>query len=395
MVAYASPYLVPVGAQGQPLPLSPGNLLPAPSNGTTARMTFGVVGPLSGPDAQVGQEMKNGAQAAIDDANAQPSGALDRYFVLAPFDDQDRPIQSALSAGYAVNDGNVIGVVGHFTGLTTDVALRTYLGAHMPLVVPATTADVVTSHGYTNVFRLPTRDSVEGSLAARFLLKHGRISRCVVVVYDGSYGGDVARTFLQEMHAAKIDASQVTITPQNVDPVSLGQQILASAPDLVYFAGTIGQLGAVFSVLAAAAHPPKFSAAQGFFSGTTTSAAYVKAAEGIVVSTSIAPMTKAPVNKLTIANFAARYGSFTPISGYAYAAMQVLIAAARRTGSLDRPSLTHALSDGTTYQTIAGDFSFLPFGDQVDPNLFFYTVRQGRWEYLDAYRPAPFAIDKG
>lgn len=385
--------LTPVNSAGQPIYFNPLNGLPAPVNSSTATMTFAVVGPMSGPDAMIGQQMVNGARAAIDDANARPTGSLDRTFVLVTFDDQDQPIQSALSASYAINDGNVVGVVGHFTGVNTNAALHTYVAAQMPLVVPATTSDVVTSHGYRNVFRLPTRDSVEGSLTARYLLRTSHPKHCVIITSDGAYGSDVAQAFAQEMRGAHVDVSNVGFTEHDVSPESVAERALTADPDLVYFAGKISDLGNVFNVIAASRRKIAFAASQGFFSGLTTKD-YPQAAEGMLVATSIPPMALVPFDKLIVSNFAARYGSFTPVAGFAYAAMQVLIAAARRAGAISRPSLTRALSDGSTYQTIAGDFSFLPFGDQVDPNLFFYTVLKGAWSYLASYRPAPFAINK-
>ena len=123
--------------------------------------------------------------------------------------------------------------------------------AQMPLVIPATTSDVVTSHGYRNIFRLPTRDSVEGSLTARYLLKNNHVARCAVVTSDGAYGSDVARTFMQEMRNAHVDVTEVVLTRTYVDPQVLAGRIVAAAPDLVYFAGTIAELGAVFEGVAA------------------------------------------------------------------------------------------------------------------------------------------------
>jgi branched-chain amino acid transport system substrate-binding protein len=384
--------LTPVTSTGQPFhSINPVTGLPAPATSAAASLTLAVVGPMSGLDAELGRQMANGARAAIDDANAQPLGSLDRRFLLVTFDDQDRPIQSALSASYAVNDGNVIGVVGHFTGVNTDAALHTYVSAHMPLVVPATTADMVTSHGYRNIFRLPTRDGVEGTLSARYLIRARHPRRCSVITPQEGYGSGVALTFTQEMRSAHVETLVCELGKDDDDLVAFTKKVLDASPDLVFFAGKVTDLGGAFDLVAQDGRRPLLAASQGFFSGESTSA-HSRSAEGLIVATSIAPMTEIVSDKIILSDFSARYGAFTPIAGYAYAAMQVIIAATRRTGAGDRASLTSALSDGSTYQTIAGDFSFTPFGDQVDPNLYFYTVKGGAWKYLASYRPAPFPI---
>ncbi len=386
--------LTPVTSTGQPLgAVNPVTGLPMPTNGASASLTFAVVGPLSGPFAQIGQQMVNGARAAINDANIQPSGALDRSFALVTFDDQNQPIQSALSAGYATNLSNVVGVIGHFSGTNTDAALPTYVAAQMPLVVPATSTDVVTAHGYRNVFRLPTRDSDEGRLTARYLCKHQKPQSCVVLTKAGAYGETVAQGFAQEMRAARVPVEAVV---RGIDEPAAAcvTRALASKPDLLFCAGKIEDLGAVFDLVVAGDLELRLIASQGFFSAVTTTE-HAHSAEGLIVSTSIAPVSLVGVDDRIFADFVATYGLFTPAAGLAYAATQILIAAARRTGAIDRPSLSRALADGTTYQTIMGDYRFTPFGDQLDPNLFFYTVRKGEWVYRDSYRPAPFAINKG
>ena len=385
--------LTPVLPNGQPLPTSTDPLNPGlPATSTTATTTIAVVGPLSGSDSAFGQQMVNGVRAALDDAN-RIRGNLDRVFAVQTFDDQDQPVQAALTASFAVNDGAVIGVIGHFSGLTTNGALRTYLQAQLPVVVPATSANIVTSHGFQNVFRLPTSDGAEGRIAARMLIPVG-VNRCAIVHRDVDHGNDVALTFIEQARGSKIDVTEYVVPDTGIDPAALATTILAKQPGFIYLAGKVADLGALLSALRAASATVPLGASQGFFAFATT-ATYASVAEGLMVTTPIPPMSQVPADAQTIADFAAQYGQFTPVAGFAYSAAQVMVAAIRRVGAIDRPTLLRALGDGNAYQTIAGDFRFTPFGDQVDPNLYVYTVQKGAWRYARAYRPTPFNISQG
>jgi hypothetical protein len=52
----------------------------------------------------------------------------------------------------------------------------------------------------------------------------------------------------------------------------------------------------------------------------------------------------------------------------------------------------NALHTGTPVDTIAGSFSFNGFGDAIDPNIYFYTVRDGKFSYLHQAHPSGFMI---
>ena len=170
--------------------------------------TIGVEGPFSGDMNQLGNQMANGVRAAVEDAN-NSRGALDRLYGIRTFDDTDSIAGGIVNAQFACSDNTIFAVVGHLSGRVTDAAVTQYANSAMPIVVPSSSMDAITTHGYRNVFRLPTRDSIEGYLGATFMEKQFSPKRPLVVTQDGYYGPAVAQAAFQQLSADKLQPQQV------------------------------------------------------------------------------------------------------------------------------------------------------------------------------------------
>src|ERR1700712_2704055 len=90
-------------------------------------VNIGLAAGLTGSSAHYGEDIKRGAQLAIDDANAKKLviGGQPANFVLAVEDDQGDPRIGAQVAQKLV-DEHVSGVVGHFNSGTSIPASRIY-----------------------------------------------------------------------------------------------------------------------------------------------------------------------------------------------------------------------------------------------------------------------------
>lgn len=354
-----------------------------------ATSTIAVVGPFSGPDRTLGEQLANGLRAAIDDTN-QLRGPLDRAFAMRTFDDQNAVATAIVNAQFATGDSSVIAVVGHVSSAATLAAIPTYANAQMPLIVPLSTDDRVTATNYRNVFRLQVKDSAEGTLFARYVADQYKPKAVAVFLQDADYGADVATGFISTMSGRKIAAPYVQFTyerPNFEQAVTTG---LAAKPDFVFLAGTVGDMGGILPVLRAHGYTGPIGASQGFFDAQT--ARLGAPANGIVISTSIPYLQLAPSTLRMRMTYEARYGPMGPIPLYGYAAAQIVISAMRRSGATARNSLLSNLSVGAPIDTIAGTYTFGPTGDQLDPNIYFYTVRDGKFAYLRQAHPSAFMV---
>ncbi len=352
--------------------------------------TFGVVAPFTGDDLRLGEQIGNGVRAAIDQANLM-RGPLDRVFAMRTFDDQNTLATAIVNAQFACDDASIACVIGHLSGTITDAVLRTYALAGMPIIVPAATFDRITSHNYPYVYRLTTKDSTEGRLAAKTFGAEVKPKQAVVLSQDGDYGYDVAIGAVQQLDADKIPVKAFTFSWDKADFAAIARQTVALAPDVVFLAGLARDMGPILPALRAAGYKGPFYASQGFFDQRTI-LKYGADAEGLTASSSMPPLALAPSAFRFLTDFESRYGQMSPLSAFSYAATQIAIAACRRVGAADRAAAARSLALPYAYDTIAGTFQFAPGGDPSDPNVYFYTVTGGKWKYAHAARPSTFVL---
>src|SRR3954469_20143168 len=82
-----------------------------------AQIKLGVAGPVTGPNAAFGAQLKNGVEQAVEDINAK-GGVLGQKISVSVGDDVSDPKQGVSVANKFVGDG-VKWVIGHFNSGVT------------------------------------------------------------------------------------------------------------------------------------------------------------------------------------------------------------------------------------------------------------------------------------
>lgn len=354
----------------------------------TPTVAIGVVCPLSGPFRAAGEQLANGVRGAIDYQNRQRLG-LDKVYTVRTFDDQNSVADAIVNAQFAIDDPTIVAVIGHLGAKATIGTLRTYAQAQMPLIVPAVTADALTAQGYRNVFRLPTRDLVEGQLLAKYVNAKSAPKKPRVLVQDGDYGTDVANGYIQQFGAVKVDCKPTMFAFDKPDYGAAADDALATKPDHLMLAGTAQDMGPLVAILRNKGYSGPLAAPQGFFDNLTVTK-YAKECDGIIISTSMPYLAIAPTALRLLGDFQSSYGPFVPLSAFAYAAAQIVMSSVGRTGATTRATLMSGMTLGGNYDTIVGSFTFSPTGDQIDPELYFYTVTDGKLSYVKQAHPSSF-----
>jgi branched-chain amino acid transport system substrate-binding protein len=354
-------------------------------------LNFAVACPLSGEQREFGEQLVDGVRQAVYDAN-QTKAPNDPIFNVRTFDDQGSLAAAASQAQFIINDPTLVAVVGHLGGKITDVMVPRYGGAVIPLIVPASTYDPITAHGYRTVFRLPTKDSTEGQLYAQYLDLHKRPQKIVLFASDGQYGPDVAAAFARQADVDKVALVRIDVSATKPDYRAAAARGLAEQPDFVFFAGSVKDLGGVLDLMRSGGYTGAMGASQGFFDPATISR-YGKAADGLVVSSSSPPLNLAPAAFVPKNNFQQQYGTpMTPLAAFGYASAWIIITVVRRTGANNRLSIAQALNAGTPFDTLVGSFTFGVTGDPLDPQLYFYTVKSSDWAFSNAAKPTAFLL---
>lgn len=353
------------------------------------QVTLAVIAPFSGPAGSAGQQIADGVRAAVNQTNLT-IGSFGTAFAFRTFDDQDSLAQIIQNVQFAAADPSIVAAIGGLDGKLTAAALPTYANSQLPLLVSASTSDAVTNRGYRSVFRLPTKDSTEGQLFARFLARRAKPKRAIAVTQDGDYGADVASGFSDQAGALGIKAEQFTFSWSSPAYDAAAKALTAKAADYIFLAGETKAMGPLVPALRKAGYTGSFGASEGFFNQTTIDK-YAKELEGAFVSTSFPPLERAPDVANLLNDFRAR-ATVTALSAFAYAAAQIAISASQRTGATNRLAMLSALQAPATYNTVAGSFQFDFQGDPIDPNLYFYTVTADSLKYEAAAHPTAFIL---
>jgi len=346
--------------------------------------------PLSGPLGTYGQQIVNGARAAVD-YNNQYSGPLERIFSIRTFDDQNALAISIANAQFAAGDLTVMATIGNLTGDVTVGTIPEYANDGMPLIVPASTADAITGRGYRNVFRLPTKDTTEGQLFARTILPKANTTLALAVLQDGGYGAELAQGFVAQAKSLKIAAEAVAFPSADPDYARAAAAIVARKPDYLFLAGKLAGMGPLIPALIAAGYKGAYGLGDGFYDPRTI-ALYGAQISGAMVATSFAPLKRAPGDFMILSELTARVGDVTAYSAYGYSAAQIVMSAVKRTSATDRGATLQSLITGTTYQTLTGSYGFDFNGDPINPNIYFFSISKDGFKYEKPAYPTGFVL---
>ncbi len=115
----------------------------------SAPVKIGFINSITGKEAQIGENLTNGAAMAIEDLNAKGI-----QVELFKEDDGGDPKNALAAYEKLVTRDAVVGVVGPYTSGCANVVASRADQYQVPLLVPAAAKEEITMKGYKNVFRL-------------------------------------------------------------------------------------------------------------------------------------------------------------------------------------------------------------------------------------------------
>jgi branched-chain amino acid transport system substrate-binding protein len=355
----------------------------------TPSVSIALVAPLSGAAKPIGTRISAGVQGAIQYSN-ELAGSLQRTFTMRPFDDQNTAANADIQSSFATGDGSVVAVIGHLSSDATLQGIQNYGPAGLTLIVPLSTDDRITATRYRTIFRLTTKDSFEGQIFARTVIAQYKSKLPYVFVQDADYGADVANGFLAAMKAQNVAAQYQQFSYDHPDFAAVADKALAVQPDYVFLAGIIGDMGPLVGILRAKGYTGPIGASQGFFDGAA--AKLGAAGDGLMVSTSMPYLPFAPATVRWRQEFEQHFGSMDPFAAFGYAAAQIVINAVNVTNGGSRGAISTAITQGLPIDTMTGSYSFSAFGDPNQPQLYYYTLKDGKFSYLKQAHPSTFMI---
>src|SRR5512141_993701 len=155
-----------------------------------AQVKFAVGGPITGPSAATGAQMKNGVDQAAADINAA-GGILGQKITVSYGDDASDPKQGVSVANKFAGDG-VKFIIGHYNSGVTIPSSMVYQENGILQITPASTNPKVTERGMWNIFRVCGRDDQQGAVAGDYIVKHFKGKKIAIVHDKTTYGKGLA-----------------------------------------------------------------------------------------------------------------------------------------------------------------------------------------------------------
>lgn len=317
-----------------------------------------VVGAMSGPVAQYGDQEFAGAEQAVADINAK-GGIKGNKLAVVKYDDACDPKQAVAVANKVVNDG-IKYVIGHLCSSSTQPASDVYEDEGIVMITPASTAPELTTRGYNLVLRTIGLDSDQAPSAAKYILEHVKPQRIAVIHDKQQYGEGLARVTRDALQ--KGGANVVffdAITAGEKDFSALVTRLKKENIDFVYYGGYHPEMGQILRQARASGLKTRFMGPEGVANASLSNIAGA-AAEGMLV-TKPKNFDQLPVNK-PIAD-AIRAKKQDPSGAFVwttYAALQALAAGLNQS---DSPAQIASYLKGATVDTVMGPLAWNEAGD--------------------------------
>jgi branched-chain amino acid transport system substrate-binding protein len=328
---------------------------------------IGFLGKTSG-DADDGVLLRNSVKLAIDDFNAKNPGC---HVDFKEFDTAGTDEGSKAKAQLAVDDPQVIGIVGPMYETEILAAGKILDDGKLPMMVPFASSDKLAKQGWSMFHRVIASEEDQARAGARYLKNTLKAKKTAIVYDDSDFGTSGRQQVSNELGAATGQFVQIRQT--DTDFASAVKQVTDSNPDAVYFAGQSTD-GTAFVKALRTAKPtlPVVSAdtlfTQEFVTGTGGKA------EGVVVTAPCVPSKDAGND------FASKYqGAFGEASSYygpeAYDAAVVFLDGFRA-GNGTREQMTKFLS---TYDgkgpTTGREIKFDGSGNLASPDMVIWAFK--------------------
>ena len=347
--------------------LALGVVVTAPANAAAKKsVTLAFQGPLTGGDAQLGQDQIPGAIYAIALYNAKnPAVKVE----LIKADSQcDGTVAANIAPGVAANKA-VIGVIGTSCSGEARNSFPAYKAAGLTMVAPSASAVSLTDpkapdRGFPIFHRVVAHDGFQAPALARYAAKGVTAPKFYVIDDMTTYGGPLAKGTLPTAKKLGTVVGTDSVAKGTADYTSVAAKVKAAGANVVIYGGYTTDAAKLFKALRDGGYTGILASGD----GTNTSdfpGLAGKAAEGVRLTAADVPFDKI----LT----AAQLAEFTKITGIkvpglysttAFNATNVFLQCITE-GKLTRSAIQLCVNSGT-FKGVGGDvIKFNRYGDII------------------------------
>jgi branched-chain amino acid transport system substrate-binding protein len=339
-----------------------------------ANILVAIAGPMTGPDAALGEQVKRGGMKAIEDINAK-GGLLGQKLEAVIGDDVCDPKQAVSVANDLVSK-KVAVVIGHVCSSSSIPASNVYAEANIVEISPASTNPKFTDRGLTNVFRVCGRDDSQGPTAAEYVAANLRGKAVAVLDDKQTYGQGLAVAFKTAIEAKGIKpVLYEEINAGEKDYSAVVTKLKSVNAQVVYYGGYYAEAGLIARQAKEQGLKAILIGGDGLNDPEFWNIAGA-AGEGTLMTFGPDPKLD-PANKELVKYFESQNYAPEAYTLYAYAAIQAWADAVKKAGTVDASKVEATLRGGT-YQTALGTLGFNSKGDLTNPGFVVYVWKNGK-----------------
>jgi branched-chain amino acid transport system substrate-binding protein len=352
-----------------------------------AQFKLGIAGPITGPNAAFGAQLKAGAEQAVEDINTA-GGILGQRITISTGDDVSDPRQGVSIANKFIADG-IKFVVGHFNSGVSIPASEVYADNGILQITPASTNPRFTERNLWNVFRTCGRDDQQGLVAAKHIIDNFKGKKIAILHDKTTYGQGLADETRKALNAAGVrEALYEGVNTGEKDFSALISKLRSNGVEFVYWGGLHTELGLIIRQMRDQGANIQAMGADGIVSDEFASIGG-PGTEGTLMTFPPDPRNRETA-KAVVARFTAKGFNPEAYTLYSYAAVEVLKQAAEAAKSLDPKKVSETMRSGMTFKTVLGDMTFDKKGDRTSLDYVVYRWQKnqdGKITYVELKRP--------
>ena len=250
-------------------------------------VSIAVAGPLTGPDAPFGANVRNGADLAVEQHNgANPDCQVE----LKAFDTEGDPQKATAIAPQIVDEDSIIGLVGPTWSGETKATGAVFDQAGLVTVTPSATNVALSEQGWKTFFRGLSNDGVQGPSLANYLKNTLGIKKACVVDDSTDAGIGQAKAVRDTLGPIADAACNISVKKGDKDFSAAVTQIMGQKPDAVVYASYYTEAALLLQQLREAGYTGLFAGPDGIKDPQFVKAAG-ESAKGAVLSCPCGPAT--------------------------------------------------------------------------------------------------------
>ncbi|SOC50638.1 amino acid/amide ABC transporter substrate-binding protein, HAAT family [Blastococcus aggregatus] len=335
--------------------------------GTCEDVAIGYFGALTGAAANLGINIRNGVQLAVDQFNEENA---DCQVSLEEYDSAGDPNQATGLATQAIGDDSVIGIVGPAFSGESDTAGPIFAEGGLPTISASATNPDLSQNGWDTFHRVLGNDASQGPAAATYIADVIKSEKVFVVDDASAYGAGLAE--IVEESAGDAVVGTDTIQTGQTDFSATVTAIRSSGADSVFFGGYYAEAGLLVQQMRAAGVEATFVVADGVKDPGFIEAAG-DAAEGTIITCPCLPPEE---EQEFYAAFEEAFGAApATYSAEAFDAANVMLEGILE-GNTDRESLLEWINDYSG-EGITKTITFDEDGEPENISVWAYKVENG------------------